>query len=242
MFSKWLNSWLHHSESLSQEKVRRNIRANPNWSSPLQQYLETPQPEPKDALNDIEFVSLDFEATGLNFDIDKVLSIGVVNVTQDGVDLSSSEEVFIKHGHFIKAETAKINEITPKQLAQGVDLDTAMNWLLKRITGKAIVAHSACIEKQFIERYLSQKYDLSTFPCYFIDTLKIEKQFSYEGKSNYHPSYQLDDLRDHHNLPAYYSHSAASDAVACAELFLVQIKKFQLINTSTIGELSWKSS
>lgn len=237
MFSKWFKSWRHHSESISQENVRRAIHLNSNWSDPLQQYLETPQPEPKLALNDLEFVSLDFEATGLDFDKDKVLSIGVVNVTLDGVDLSSSEEVFIKHGQFIKAETAQINEITPKQLIQGVDLDTAMNWLLTRIKGKVIVAHSACIERQFIERYLNQTYSLSAFPCYFIDTLKIEKQFSYEGKSNHHTSYQLDDLRRHHNLPAYYSHSAASDAVASAELFILQVKKFKLLDTTSLGEL-----
>lgn len=228
MFRSWFKSWRRHSESLSQEKVRRNIHSNPNWSEQLQRYLETPQPELKHALNDIEFISLDFEATGLDFEKDKVLSIGIVNITLDGVDLSSSEEVFIKHGQFIKAETAQINEITPRQLVQGVELDTAMNLLLQRIKGKVIIAHSACIERQFIERYLSQRYNLSTFPCYFIDTLKIEKQFSYEGKSNHHTSYQLDDLRRHHNLPAYYSHSAVSDAVACAELFIVQIKKYGL--------------
>ncbi|WP_299694805.1 exonuclease domain-containing protein [uncultured Vibrio sp.] len=239
-FSKWLISWLRHSESLSQESVRRNIRSNPIWSIQLTQYLETPQPEPMHSMNDIEFISLDFETTGLDFNKDKILSIGIVNVSLDGIDLSSSEEVFIKHGKFIKAETAQINEITPKQLLQGVDLDTAMDWLLERIRGKVVVAHSACIEKQFIESYLHNTYKLSKFPCYFIDTLKIEKQFSYEGKCNHHTSYQLDDLRRHHNLPVYYSHSAASDAVACAELFLLQFKKFKLFNTSTIGELCWQ--
>mgnify|MGYP000209275895 CR=1 FL=1 len=240
-FGKWLTKWstsiLPSSKGLSQETVRRNLGSNSHWSAPLQAYLETPQPEPKHSLTGIEFISLDFEATGLDFNKDKVLSIGIVNVTLESVDLASSEEVFIKHGQFIKAETAQINEITPKQLIQGVDLDTAMNWLLTQIKGKVIVAHSASIERRFIERYLSQKYNLSAFPCYFVDTLKIEKQFSYEGKSNHHTSYQLDDLRRHHNLPAYYSHSAASDAVACAELFILQLKKFKLLNTASLGDL-----
>ncbi|MGF1861326.1 exonuclease domain-containing protein [Photobacterium profundum] len=220
------------------EKVRQSITANPQWSKPVQQYLATPLPWANGTLADLNFVAIDFETTGLNCQQDKILSIGAVNLTIDMIELASSEEIYIRHGEFIKAESAQINEITPKQLHEGVDIDTAIDWLLEKIQGKVVLAHCANIEKLFIESYLKDRYQLNTFPCYFIDTLQLEKYRSYAGKSNQHTSYQLDDLRQYHNLPAYYSHSAASDAVACAELFLVQVKKLNLASDFSLNELS----
>ncbi|TKF79717.1 hypothetical protein FCV67_27310 [Vibrio sp. F13] len=61
-----------------------------------------------------------------------------------------------------------------------------------------------------------------------IDTLLLEKRFSYLGKNRGHASFQLDDLRQHYNLPDYQAHSAASDALGCAELFLAQVKRLKL--------------
>lgn len=47
-------------------------------------------------------------------------------------------------------------------------------------------------------------------------------------KGGQRSSFQLDDLRRCYHLPDYHSHSAASDALACAELFMVQSKKLDL--------------
>ncbi|MGR5001974.1 exonuclease domain-containing protein [Vibrio celticus] len=241
MFNKWLSKWLKKPTAKSIEEIHRQRLENDICSKPLKEYLETPLITLDQRLIDIEFVSLDFETTGLNYEKDKLLSIGLTHFSVNGIELASCEEVYISHGEYVRAESAEVNEITPKHLHEGLDLDCAMDWLFERIKGKVVVAHCASIERQFIQAYLVSKYNLKDFPCYFIDTIKIERHFSYEGKRNFHSSYQLNDLRRHHKLPAYYAHSAASDALACAELFLLQIKKFGLID-NTFKALHLKSN
>lgn len=184
-----------------------------------------PLPDNTQPLSQLHFVALDFETTGLNPSQDKILSMGMVDFTLQEIDIASSEEFYIRHSEFVRPETAKVNGLTPKALATGVAMDEAINRLMLRMRGKVVVAHNSCIEKLFIQAYFSSQYQLEELPLCFIDTLYIEQYFSYTGKSRAHSSYQLDDLRHHYHLPAYFSHSAASDALACAELLIVQSKK-----------------
>ncbi|MFV0449941.1 MAG: exonuclease domain-containing protein [Vibrio sp.] len=180
------------------------------------------------SLDKLEYLAIDFETSGLNVQKDKILSIGMVEFTLEQIELSNSEEILIDNGEYIKAESAAINGLTPQALANGVSLEKGMERLLERAKGKVILAHSCNIEKGFIEAFLEQNYQIDVFPGYFIDTIHIEKRFSYAGKTGSHKSYQLNDMRRHYELPNYHEHSAASDALSCAELFLVQYKKLKL--------------
>ncbi len=179
-------------------------------------------------LTELKYLAIDFETSGLNAEKDQILSIGMVEFTLDQIDLSSAEEILINNGEFVKAETAEINGLTPKALAQGVPLEQGIERLLQKTKGKVILAHSCKIEKRFLEVFFEKHYQLDVFPSYFVDTIFIEKRFSYAGKMGVHKSYQLNDMRRHYKLPNYIEHSAASDALACAELFIVQTKKLKL--------------
>ncbi|MGR5177144.1 exonuclease domain-containing protein [Vibrio parahaemolyticus] len=220
----------------SLEQQRQSL-AMSEWSSEaLYDYLRTPLPELAQPITQLEFVAVDFETTGLNLEQDKVLTIGMVDFTLDGIDVGSSRELYVNHGQYIKAETAQINEITPSQVANGIGINDAFDQLLESIKGKIVLAHNTCIEKGFLETHLCNAHGLSSLPCYFLDTMHIEKNFSYYGKKRMHTSFHLDALRQHYGLPNYYSHSAASDALACAELFLVQCKKLNLQH-STLADV-----
>ncbi|MCE0494759.1 3'-5' exonuclease [Vibrio salinus] len=234
MFSHWFKQW-HHQRT--PEQKRQAINVNSSWPAPLKHYLEQPFIDCETPVNELSFVALDFETTGVDAHTDKILSIGMVDLTLERVDLASSEEWYICHGEYIKPESAQINGLTPQDLAQGMTLTEGMNRLLERITGKVVLAHGCCIEKAFIQAYFSNQYQIEDLPAYFIDTLRIEQQFSYAGKSGAHSSYQLDDLRHYYQLPGYLSHSAASDALACAELFLVQSKKLKNLPDAHLHQL-----
>ncbi|KUI97484.1 exonuclease domain-containing protein [Vibrio sp. MEBiC08052] len=225
ILTDWLQHWKHPSD---EETLRQRIQIDPHWSAALQAYLSHPFPHSDTPLNTLRFLALDFETTGLTPAHDQVLSIGMVDLTLEAIDIASHEELLINHGEFIKPETAQINELTPHALEQGISLVDGMNRLLERAQGKILLAHHCQIEKSFIATFLRHHYQLQSFPAYFVDTLKIEKRFSYAGKSKHHGSYQLNDLRRYYHLPDYCAHSAASDALACGELFLVQAKKLGL--------------
>lgn len=195
----------------------------------LNKYLDTPLPTYDAPLNTIPFVSLDFETTGLDPTQDKVVSIGLVDLTTNQIDCSTLNETFVRNELFIRPETAVVNEILPNHIIeQGVESDIAFKQILEIISGKVIIAHNAKIESSFLKAHLKNYYRLKSLPFLFVDTLNIEKKYSYHGKRKLHTSYQLNDLRAHYNLPDYHAHSAASDALACAELFLAQTYKLGL--------------
>jgi len=212
----------------TQENQRQTIEINANWSEALQSYMSQPLLALDTLLPEVEFVSIDFETTGLNVHKDKVLSIGMVEFTLDQIEIASSEELLINNGEYIKAETAQINGLTPQALALGISLEEGMDRLLEKIKGKVILAHSSHIEKSFIDAFVQERFQLRSLPAHYIDTIQVEKHFSYAGKTGSHKSYQLNDMRRHYKLPDYLEHSAASDALSCAELFIVQFKKLKL--------------
>lgn len=223
-----INSIKRMFAPISQQSTQASLARKTWHSQSLNQYLNTALPSLQAPLSQLEFIAIDFETTGLCPQGDKVLSIGTVQLTLDDIELSTSSETFVNHAQYIKAETAQVNEITPNQLNGSIDAPQAFERLIDIIRGKVVIAHHASIERSFIEEHFKLQYGLPTLPCYFIDTLNIEKKFSFHGKKKLHTSYQLDDLRQHYRLPAYLSHSAASDALACGELFTVQCKKLQL--------------
>lgn len=219
------------------ETRRKAITPSEFFSDSVNRYLSTPLPDLNKPLEEHHFIALDFETTGLNFERDNILSLGCVRLTTESIDFSSSLEIYINNGHLINAQSAKINGITKQIADKGVELSHAFDHLLEEMRGKIVLAHNASIEKAFINNYAKQVYQLDDFPCYFLDTLALEKRFSFSARAKQHTSYQLNDLRRHYNLPDYIEHSAASDAAACAELFMVQYKKFKLNNGKPIKKL-----
>ena len=235
MIKRWLKKW---ETTANPETVRQSIIIDDTWPLAVKNYLTQPLVDNNVRLQNLNFVALDFETTGVDAQGDQILSIGVVDLTLEDIDIATCKEWFICNGQYVKAESAKINGLTPQDLAKGLPLDTGVDRLLECITGKVILAHGCCIEKAFIDAYFATHYQLRTFPAYFVDTLKIEKQFSYAGKSGTHTSYQLDDLRRYYNLPDYFSHCAASDALACAELFLLQNKKMPHLSELSLSQVA----
>ncbi|GAB7220387.1 3'-5' exonuclease [Vibrio comitans] len=231
------NRWFRKSTTQCQEALRQSILPNSSYSAVLDSYLHRPQPSLSEALANQQFVALDFEMSGLEVEHDKILSIGLVHLDCNEIKLCSSHEIYLNHGDYVKKESAEINEIVPQQLVNATKPNVALDELLTHLEGKMVVAHSACIERNFLNAQMKATYGLEHLPCHFIDTLQLEKKYSYAGLSKSHQSYQLNDLRRHYNLPDYYAHSAASDALACAELFIVQLSKLKLKSESKITDV-----
>ncbi len=70
-------------------------------------------------LQQLEYVAIDFETSGLDFKHDQILSIGLVPFSFQQIELSTVDELFISHGQYITAKSASVNQLTPKHLSQG---------------------------------------------------------------------------------------------------------------------------
>ncbi|WP_432454650.1 exonuclease domain-containing protein [Agarivorans sp. QJM3NY_29] len=225
------------AKKLSPEAQRLAMLADPTWSFGIRQYLSTPLPALTAAFNSLQFLALDFETTGVDPQEDRILSIGLVPMSLAQIEIAEAQEVFIAHGQYIKADSARVNQITPQMLDGGLPLEEGISLLFQALSGKVLLVHGACIERNFIDAYFKQYLGIEHCPLYIIDTLAIEKKLSYSGRTGAHKSFQLNDLRRHYGLPDYVSHSAASDAFACAELFMVQCKKLNIAATTSLRDL-----
>lgn len=229
----------HYFHPLVKLEKQRQAMAIPLDASPeLIKLLDTPLPAPEAILKDVEFLVLDFETTGLDFEKDSLLSIGNIQMKQNQIDMDTAAHCYVDDEQTIKAESAVINHITPQMLIEGDRLDEAMNRLFGKMAGKVVMAHGSVIERNFIHAYVRKKYGLDSLPLIWLDTLKIEKHLTYHQKVT-SLELQLNDVRKRYGLPEYNAHNALVDAISTAELYLAQKSKIFGKNAAitTLGEV-----
>lgn len=217
------------------ERIKRQRKHYLNTVQ-LPQYLADLVDQPCPALNelasDLDYLVLDFETTGLDSDVDLILSMGWVEMKKGKVDLATANHVFINTESQIRPETAVINHITPQMLSDGVAIHDAMTAFFDTAKGKILVAHGCMIETNFIIQYLKAHYGLHQLPLLWLDTLCIEKHLG-EAINQEALDVTLSATRTRYGLPEYNGHNALIDAVATAELLLAQQKR--LVNKNNVS-------
>ncbi|MGF1758250.1 3'-5' exonuclease [Photobacterium sagamiensis] len=220
---KWLKS---HLGPLDKIKISREKQINessiPNILAPI---FEHQLPDKYEKLENLTYLAVDIETTGLNPLVDSILSIGWVEVESMKIDLQTAKHIYISASEKVKRETAVINHIVPETLHNGVSIDDAMEEVFKNVAGKILIAHGATIEKRFINHYIMTKLGFNSLPLLWLDTMRIERSMlAYQQSDKDLDDVRLITLREKYGLPEYPSHNALIDALAAAELFLAQTK------------------
>lgn len=204
----------------SQHKRWRNI---PGLSPVLQQLLATPVPNFTADVFSVPWLAFDFETSGLDANQDRILSIGSVMVQSGQILLASAQHQYISSDPQVNAHSAVINHITPEMLRDGEALDEAMETLFLRLAGRVAVVHGKMVERAFINAWLQTRYGAEDLPILWIDTLEIERRYQ-QARRQMQNDLRLSSLRREYRLPDYPAHHALCDAVATAELALVQLQ------------------
>ncbi|AGH45511.1 exonuclease domain-containing protein [Paraglaciecola psychrophila] len=193
-------------------------------SGALHDFLSVPFPSEATSLSELPILSVDFETTGLNAMSDKLLSVGFVSIDKRQIKLGSCYHQIINTEHRLDADNVIIHHITDQQKSQGKSLQVVVEALLKALAGKVMLVHFARIEKQFLRQACLELYGVSP-PLMILDTLAMAKRKLDRSDISYDPQeLRLSALRHKHNLPNHFAHNALSDAIATAELLLVQQK------------------
>ena len=210
----------------------RLARARRATRLPLQrQLLEHPsQPARTARLAELELLALDFETTGLDPQHDHVIAAGWVRIVAgDRIVLSSARELRVQTPRPEGVgQSAVIHGILDSDLDGAGDASTLIEALLPDLAGRVVVAHAAAIERTFLGRLLR---GLGGVPVLnpFVDTLALEQRLLEAGGGTareQHDDVTLDACRRRRGLPEHPHHSAAADALACAELLLAQVAQF----------------
>jgi len=231
-----IENWSLFYWLLSYEAKRKRLLKNAPAGA-LRDFLSVPFPRPSSNLADVSILSVDFETTGLNAKKDQLLSVGFVECHNNQVILSTCYHQVIKTKGQLTADNVVIHQITDQQKNQGQMLRQVVENLLNALAGKVMLAHFSSIERQFLNQACIELYGMApVFPI--IDTLAIAKRRLDKLDIPYDPSQlRLSNLRNHYNLPKHFSHNALNDAIATAELLLVQANEISQGNNLRLAQL-----
>lgn len=185
----------------------------------LRDVLQAPLPADNAAFEDVRFLAVDFETTGLDLQNDKILSIGTVPIEGGALQLGQARYDVIDFSGTLNEETLAIHGLTHDALALGIPIEQALENLLKDMTGAVMVAHQSAIEHGFLSAACEEHFG---GPCHtlWVCTLLLERHRTASAGEGV--SVRLGQSRERYNLPRYKAHHALIDAMAGAELLLAQ--------------------
>lgn len=191
-------------------------------NTPLQHYLSEPVPDKSSEVKETEFIVLDFETSGLNAKADRILSIGYTLIKNCRVTMKNNQYALIKQPEELAADNVTIHQLTDSMIQAGDELKDVFDRLVSDMAGRVLVAHNSTIETNFINATCKKLYGCS-LPTRVVDTLQIEqKRRQRRHQSIKQNELRLFNLRKEYGLPRYKAHNALEDAIATAELLLVQ--------------------
>lgn len=207
-------------------------RAAQSADADLRRFYSEGLPDADKALNQLEFVALDFETTGLSPRRDRIVSIGLVPFNLSRIRPAAGQYWLVDPATALSKTSVTIHHITDSEVADAPVLDLLLPELLQALAGKVVVVHYREIERGFLDAaVLALRGEHCLFPL--IDTMAIEARWARQGMlANMkrslglrEDSIRLADSRLRYGLPDYSSHHAKVDAMATAELFLAQVAR-----------------
>lgn len=210
-------------EWLLTQEQRRGRLLKSLTESALKDYYQQPFVSKKCPLNSLELVSVDLETTGFRHQTDAILSIGQLDIRHNQIELATAEHTVIRSHTDIDEASAVVHGITDDRSAAGVSLREALTKLLEALAGKVMLVHYSSLEQRFLDQACRRLFG-GPFIVPVVDTLYLaRRRYQRQHKSFKGNELRLHNLRAELGLPRYQAHNALSDALATAELYLVQI-------------------
>lgn len=157
----------------------------------------------------LNFTVFDFETTGLDPEIDRVIEMAAIKVCDGKV--VSEFSTLVKNGPVIPKIT-EITGITNEELEYGMPERMAFQ-ILNRFIGEdnILVAHNASFDLSFLHFALMRLAN-RTFANSFYDTLSISRD------RHYYP-HKLTDMCSRYDIKLEGAHRALNDVYGCWDLF-----------------------
>ncbi|NRB67704.1 MAG: 3'-5' exonuclease [Vibrio sp.] len=196
----------------------------------LKRYYDSGLPTGDTNLEDVTFLAMDFETTGLDSSQDDIITIGTVPFNLNRIFINQAHHWTVRPRQQLAEESVIIHGITHSDILDAPDLSEVYDQVLQQMAGKIMVVHYQRIEREFFDQALKDRINEGIeFPV--VDTMHLEtlhQQRLYGGILNKvlgkkPDSVRLGASRTRYGLPPYTPHHALTDAVATAELLQAQI-------------------
>ncbi|MFO2465856.1 3'-5' exonuclease [Pseudomonas sp. 15FMM2] len=197
--------------------------------APLRKYYQAGVVAAQTPIDQVQFLAMDVETTGLNAQTHSIVSIGLMPFTLKRIQCGQARYWVLKPTSELSEKSVTFHHITHTEILNAPTFQEVLNPLLDAMEGKVIVVHYRNIERAFLgQATLRLLKEGLEFPV--IDTMQLEARIHRQKLGWFarlmrrsQASIRLADSRARYNLPAYHAHHALTDALATAELLQAQI-------------------
>jgi DNA polymerase III subunit epsilon len=195
-----------------------------------------PEPPPRairtTPWEDAELVALDFEATGLHFGRDRVISFGTVPIVGGAIELGGCVYELVDPGDRPpSAETVVVHGLRPVDLRAGRAAPAAREDLRRQLRRREIVAWYAAVEIGFLRAMFGGR------PAQWERRVLDVRNLVWALLGDEGRSLTLTQAAERFGVPVASPHHALDDALVTAQLFLVTAAKLSAHDVLTVGDL-----
>jgi DNA polymerase-3 subunit epsilon len=179
---------------------------------------------------------LDFELTGLDRRRDEIVSYGAIPIEEGRIRLRSATSGLVRPARTLSEPSILVHGIRPAELARAPSIDDALSPLLRALTGRVLVAHTAAVETTFLRRALRRHRLRLRGPV--IDTEVLGRLWLWERDERLRTHLKLAELAAALGLPADRPHVAVGDALTTAQVFLALAAHLDTRHPQTVASLA----
>jgi DNA polymerase-3 subunit epsilon len=207
--------------SLFEEVASTDETGETLWS--LVSWRVTQQP-----LDEVDFVVLDTETTGLRPGPDRVIEVAAVRVRHG--EIVNSFQDLINPGRRLPPFIVKFTGISEEMLQEAPPAKEVIPGFLQFIEGAILVGHNLGFDLNFLT-HEAQLLDLA-FPLDGLDTIPLARRFLPGLKR-----FKLEMVAQHLKIPPRTRHRALGDAETTAAVFLCILERARAQGIVTLGHL-----
>jgi DNA polymerase-3 subunit epsilon len=188
-------------------------------------------------IDDVRFVALDLETTGLDPSSDAIITIGAVGVRGGDILLGDAFSALLKVERNTSAVT--VHGITRDQSQQGLDEPAALERFLGYLKDGVIVGHHIGHDVTAINAACNRRWGFSLFNR-SLDTMDVTLHLERHGAFSGRPPirrFTLDALCEMFGVVPHDRHTAAGDAFITAQVFQRLTRLAVRYGRGTLGEL-----
>lgn len=202
-----------------------SLKKKPNPPAFVQDYREQTHKllSRKAPFESIRLVALDTEASGFEVGKDRILSIAVIELTANQIQLDQCVEWLVYQPGMVANKATEIHGILPSDTLRGLPETQMLEELLPRISGAIVVGHQIWFDAMMLNEALKRNYGIGFLnPTIDVALLAMNElqPFRKTGYINQRPP-SIEDICAHLVLPITERHTAEGDAYMAAEIFLL---------------------
>ncbi len=167
-----------------------------------------------------EYVSFDCETTSLDVKEAEIISIGAVKIKNNTIVTSESFYVLVKPEGMMEAANVTIHGLRPKDLRNGLDIETALKQFLDFIGGRPLVGYFLEYDVAMVNKFLRPMLGIR-LPNRQIEVSSIFHH--QETKNKYYDTYvdlRMATMVRKLGIPDLPRHDALNDSINVAMMFL----------------------